>query len=49
MLNTHEITTQREKGKKEKKEKNIYLHIKKKGREQPNPQTNLPMIINSKY
>ena len=35
--------TKREKGK-----KNIYI-LKKKGREQPNQYTNLPMIINSKY
>ena len=27
----------------------IYLYIKKKGREQPNQETNLPVIINSKY
>ena len=27
----------------------IYIYISKKGREQPNQQTNLPMIINSKY
>ena len=36
--------TEREKG------KNIYIYIlKKKGREQPNQLTNLPMTINSKY
>ena len=27
----------------------IYLYIKKKGSEQPNEKTNLPVIINSKY